>query len=337
MNWSRLASAVVGLLISASCALGQASLSDMASRIDLSDADRAEITKQVDRYTAMIATGTPANVRDGREALTKPFEADKVTVPFRVEAGRQLVEALKPLTTSSNELVAVNTLRIAGEVATTNSMALLIDGLKDPRPPVRMGAAYALTRLFAQARRSAPAISAGDTASALKALEAFIAAERDARLIDTAISAMVLAAKAPGGSAAPDRMARAIVEKARGKGAEADTLTITSRAVREMRDVLIGSDGKAPPGTARAAAEVAGQLIVAIKAQLTTADKEALITAAGSAETTLTIASTTLAGPDIAAMKLALADKVRAADQDGLDKQAERVLAVLKSEPFNIK
>jgi hypothetical protein len=40
-------------------------------------------------------------------------------------------------------------------------------------------------------------------------------------------------------------------------------------------------------GTARAAAEVAGQLIVAIKAQLTTADKEALIAAAGSAETSI--------------------------------------------------
>lgn len=336
----RLRSAVAGVAL-ALCAVisapAQVNLGTLAPKETLTQADKDEIKRQVDKAAPMLASGDASDVKRAREMLTDAFEAKRVSVGFRVEAARQMLPALTPIIAGQRELAAVNALRVAGEAATSNSLTVVLGSLKDPRTSVRIGASYALSRLFMQAARTAPAVTPGDTSRALQAIEAYIAAEADPMALDTAISAMVAAGGVPGGEDASIRISNVVIAKINGKYDSPDNLALAFRAVREMRSQFTAAGATVSPAAASAAAAVAAELLKCIQAQMTTANATTLQTAAGAAETTITLASTTLRGPDIAGLNLGLVDAVKAGNAEAFTAALNKLTPVLKAAPFNVK
>jgi hypothetical protein len=326
-------------------AFAQASVAQIVTKNDLSEADKGVIRDLIERQRPLLS-GTAAEVRRAREALVAPLEERGVSVPFRVEMSRQLFETLKTLSADGRDVVAVNALRVAGELATTNSLRVVSDGLKDKRPAVRHGALFAMGRLFMQAARTSPAVSQGDMRSAIAELERIASGESDPLMIDGAISALVAAARAPEGSAAMARMGEAVGVRLRAgakspSGAEgAGSLGVGVRGVRELRDAMIGGGGRVAPETVQAAAKLSGQLLVLVRehAKAGVGEPDALAQAAQLAHTTLTLASTSLNGPEIEKLRLALADKAK--DPAAFAREVDKLVGpdgVLTKAPFTAK
>jgi hypothetical protein len=343
-----LGASVGGVVLVPTGALAQSSLATLSERAELSRDDIEQIKRLVDAAVAKLEAPDAIEVPRGRRELTGAFEGSKVAVPFRVEAGRLIVDRIRPLTKSQRELTAVNALIVAGETATRNSQTLVIEGLKDPRASVRIGAAYALSRFYLQATRSAPAFDAEDTDRGLKALEAMIASETDPMALDAAVTAMVAASGAPGGAAAAERMGQAVLARL-AKGAEAgagsaagvDLFPLAARGVRELRQRL--QDLAVRPaaesvGTARIAAALSGELLGVIRTRISTPEwttlRDVYQAASATAETTLTLASTTLSGPSIGSMDLKLSDRLRDGDTAAFGREAQRVIDLVKRAPF---
>lgn len=324
---------------------GQVSLTQVAGKNDLSDADKNAIREMVERQRPLLS-GTASEVRRAREAIVAPLEERGVSVPFRVELSRQLFDTLKALSTDARDVVAVNALRIAGELATTNSLRVVVDGLKDKRPAVRHGALYAMSRLFMQAARTSPAVSQGDMRSAISELERIASGETDPLMIDGAISALVAAARAPEGGTAMARMGEAVgvrlkaAAKSPGGAEGAGSLSVGVRAVRELRDALIGGGAKVPSDSVQAAAKLSGQLLVLVREQAKAGigEPDSHAQAAQLAQTTITLASTSLNGAEIDKLRLALADKAK--DPAAFAREIDRLIGpdgVLTKPPFSAK
>ncbi len=324
---------------------GQANLALVAGKNDLSDADKVAIKDMVDRQRPLLG-GTAAEVRKAREVILAPLEERQVSVPFRVELSRQIFDSLRALSTDQRDVVAVNALRVAGELATTNSAKLVLDGLKDKRSAVRHGAIYAMSRMFMQAARTSPAISATDMREAIAALERVAATEADPLAVEGAISALVTAARAPEGSPAMARMGEALGVRLRAAAKSpaapetTGSLALGVRAVRELRDAMIGGGAGAPRSSVQAAGKLAGQLLVLVREQAKagTGEADAHAQAAQLAQTTITLASTSLNGPEVEKLKLALAD--RAKDPAAFAKDLDRLIGedgLLTKAPFEAK
>jgi hypothetical protein len=116
---------------------------------------------------------------------------------------------------------------------------------------------------------------------------------------------------------------------------------LAARGVRELRQRL--QDLAVRPaaesvGTARTAAALSGELLGMIRtrtgAPTWTESREVYQAASAAAETTLTLASTTLGGPAIGTMDLKLSDRLRDGDTAAFGREAQRVIDLVKRAPF---
>jgi hypothetical protein len=323
-------------------ALAQAPIEQLAARTDLTDADKAQLKDLIEKNRAGLS-GAPTEVRKAREALLQPLEQRSVSVPFRVEYARQLLDVLRPLTKDARDVVAVNALLITGELATSNSSSVLQDGLKDARTSVQLGALHAYARAFLQISRQAPAMSPQEVSRGIEAISALMATSTDARIVDGALSALVSASRTDEGRQALALASASLGARLRaaGKSTPPDQamVLVGIRGVREMRDALIAAQGQASEQTAKGAGILAGQLLVALREAGRASEPMAdLPQAVTLAETTLTLASTNLRGPDIKALNLDLAERARKGENDAFATQLERLIGpggVLSKAPFN--
>ncbi|MGH7132652.1 MAG: HEAT repeat domain-containing protein [Phycisphaerales bacterium] len=113
----------------------------------VTDADKSQIADYVKANTSGL-TGKPKDIKDSRKALLLPLEAPNVSLAFRTQYASELLPTLTTLAADPRDEVAFNALRIAGELATNNSVDLLINALKDKRPSVQYAALLGLARTF---------------------------------------------------------------------------------------------------------------------------------------------------------------------------------------------
>ncbi|HZW07406.1 MAG TPA: hypothetical protein VFF65_09795, partial [Phycisphaerales bacterium] len=196
---SRLIPFAAALVLPLAAALAQTSLPDeMIRKNEISPADRQQMKALVDANKGGLS-GTPAEIKRSREVLVAPLERDGVSVQFRVAYASAILEngGLAALAASKdNDLLATNALRIAGQCATGNTMRVVLDALKDPRPQVRYAATVAARAAFTAARNNS-ALAPDDLSRAMKALSETVVQDAAPQPVDGAIQALVAARDVP--------------------------------------------------------------------------------------------------------------------------------------------
>lgn len=236
---------------------------------DLTQPQKDEIRKLVDANKEGLR-GDPAAIKRSRNALLEPMKEPQISVAFRLEYTRQLSTVLRPLITDAREVVAVNALRLAGELATATSVEMLSDALKDKRAGVRYAAAAGFESTFQSLRRTVPALGGAQASRAIATLEQALLAETDPRVLEGLTLAMQEASKIPKAQVEGMRdvstlsLARAVSAKAADRtiGAWADPAF--RRAVLAVRTTVTNPNINEPElqaTTLRQAAGMAGDLL----------------------------------------------------------------------------
>lgn len=220
----------------------------------ISAAQQQKITDHVKTHMAELSGGDPEKVKKAKNALTTPTLEPAVSVPFRLAYSQTLMdEKLATLCKDTNETVAINALRIAGEVAENQTIGLVQDGMKDKRSAVRYAAVFGAMRTFDQI--AAPGRSVAATVSKLESLVRDVAEtmnkdKEEPLVIDGASRALLAGAKVT-----QDKWdvvgKQSAVEVCKGLGkrvatATADDLVLiesAQRAVGQFGDILAGAKG----------------------------------------------------------------------------------------------
>lgn len=246
----------------------------MAESITLSQADKDKLRACVESNKEGLA-GDADQIKRARRAVGGIFDSGaNISVSFRIEMARVLIPVLKPLIADKRDIVAANALQLAGEVATTDSIPLLTEGLASKNPAVRYGAAYGFKRLFDQLRSSSPAFNRSEALAACNAVAAAVAGEKDARVLEGYARALEAAAIVPSEkeqiaglrAAAVAAVAKEFGARLRAKDAGSDLAAAAIRAGSVLRDAAtnqrVGADEPPlPQATLKEVAGMGGDLI----------------------------------------------------------------------------
>lgn len=295
----------------------------------LSASDEDALKKYVDLSIKDLGSDDPAKVRRARTELLKPLTDAEVGAPFRLSYSKVLEPALAPLVKDKRELVAGNSLRVAGEAASTSCATLVLSQLDRPEPSVRYMAVQALSRTIEAVGRTTPAIDLETCNRIMSEVGSRLAKEKDAWVAD--IMARTLVAGVNVSQAKFEALpAKAFAELCKRTGDRtltiwngeldeswADTLVVAGSAVRD-RITAVGS--VALPTEARTdALRLAGDMLAYLKQAI---DAKALpVGQADARERPRQIAALAeaiigLAAPD-AAPKQTMADLIKRADVAG--------------------
>lgn len=249
---------------------------DAVTASDLSDIQKDVIKRVVDAHKAGLsgqADKAKNEIKKSRNALLEPMQNAGISVQFRLYYSELLAKELKPLISSEREVVAINALRIAGELATTTSLDLLSDGLKDKRAGVRFAAVNGYESTFAAVERTPAAISkASQATAALGILKAAVAKESDAKVLEAVALAFQAASKVSSKKLEGVR-GEAISSLSESIGAKAQAATdgrydaSFRRAANAARNALAAQDINEPALNGRVlkdAAGLAGDLLASV-------------------------------------------------------------------------
>jgi len=105
----------------------------------------AQVSAFVSERIDLLRSGDPASVRQARRDLLAPLRTPTVESAFRIRYNGALQQAgLERLASHADDLVAINAVIIAGELATQLSVSIIDAALNDARPAVRYEAARAV-------------------------------------------------------------------------------------------------------------------------------------------------------------------------------------------------
>jgi hypothetical protein len=160
----------------------------------------AEQLKQVDEYVAanlpVLSSDDSDKIKQARNRLLEPLRPKGNTGPsvrFRTEYSNRLAKTLGELAVSQREVVAFNAVRVAGELATPDAVAVLVKGIDDKRPSVRLMAAAGMGRTFDAVHQLSPAIGADAVVALIGRVGQMVAAEQQPQVLQTAVRSLVVA------------------------------------------------------------------------------------------------------------------------------------------------
>lgn len=310
---------------------------EMLRKQEITDADKQVMRAVIDAYKPGLA-GATADIKKSRDALVAPFESSGgVSVPFRVAYANALIEhgQINRLAADKDkDVVAANALRVAGQAATGNTLNIILDGLKDPRPSVRYAATVGARAAFIAAR-TAPAISDAELGKILRGLSDVAAKDTAREPIDGALQALVAAREV----GIPNTRSLAITTLASTAGSralavartdDAQALTPLLRVAAALRTDMTDANTLTPDAR-KAATAFAGQLLVAIDGVWKTDDpNDAMVQAARAAEAILTLADTN------AGQTNKFPVRIGPGTHEQFTKDVQAALSVLKGAPYSI-
>ncbi|XVJ58336.1 MAG: hypothetical protein HEQ23_02620 [Tepidisphaera sp.] len=243
--------------------------------------------KTIEDFVALhikdLASGEAEKVRKGKNALVNPLLERVVSVPFRLEYSRVLLAAdLANLCKDKNDTVAINALRLAGEVAENGTVALVEEGFKDTRSAIRYAAVFAAGRSFEQVMPAgrAVAVTSGRLEQLVRSTAAVMNKDKEEALVVDGASRALLAAARVDFAKYEGVGKSAMVEVAKGlstrlaKAGPDDTTIVEAgqRAATQFTETLGGAKGAQIDKDARKeAATLGGELAAWVVRQLNTA------------------------------------------------------------------
>lgn len=264
----------LALLTSPRPALAQLGLpAEVVSAPTLSDAQRGQVRQHVTTQSAGLSAESPLEIKRSRDSLLNPLDQRVVSVAFRQEYSNALAPVIEPLTRSERELVVVNALRLAGELATPAGAALLTQFVGDQRDPVRYAAVSGIRNTLQTMATQPPAITPDRAQSLLDTLVAGLRAEQRPHVLDAYVRALAQAAEVTQGNvnlrpraltALAQGMSERLQRAAGGAGGEPAPqalLETFARAGEIVRNGLTDVRHQLPEEARRAAAEFGGDLL----------------------------------------------------------------------------
>jgi len=200
MKRASLIAVVVGLLaVPLPGARAQTLPDDMLRASQLGTAQRATLRQYVRDRLALLNSGDAQNVSAARRELMEPFRRESVRagVVFRLAMSDALGGEMAQLIQGDDDLVAANTLFIAGALATGDGLAALNLGLSDPRPSVRYAAASGFATLIATLASGDDALTDKQGGEAIANLEEALTAEPDPIVVDGLVIAFMRSMESP--------------------------------------------------------------------------------------------------------------------------------------------
>jgi len=125
---------------------------------ELTQADRDVVLNFVKERVSHLADADPASMKRNRDELLSPFRNPSVSVSFRQAYNTSAIAELKRLADDPKDVVAVNAMRVAGELATSDATAILEKKITDPRMAVRFAAVSGVERTMAAISARNPAL-----------------------------------------------------------------------------------------------------------------------------------------------------------------------------------
>ncbi len=151
--------ACVAMLLPMSRAMAQAELpATIVEKSPLSTEDMQAIDKFLAPRIPDLSSTDPAVMKKSRDELLRPFRNPRISVATRQYISDKLIAELNK-NAGAKDLIAVNALRIAGDMATSASSALLEEKLKDANDAVRYAAVSGLERTMEAVATRSPAIT----------------------------------------------------------------------------------------------------------------------------------------------------------------------------------
>ncbi len=355
MNHRLLRSALLALglcLAAPAFTLAQTLPAGVAQKSELSSTDTTQLGQWLGVHVPKLSSDDPREIKIARDAILLPLRiglatgGGGVSVSFRVAMQKELARSLPALAEDKRELVAVNALRIMGEIGHASLAPTLSGSLKDPRPGVCYAGLYSIRAMF-DAGKTAPAITGATVSQLLGDLKALGRTTTDPRVLDGIILALDAAAAIPESAisnARDDSMETlaAIVQaqsKLIGASDKPDEMTAGMlRAATMAQSALTTRVGQVLPAKLyRELVGISGDLI-ALTARLkarSLGDPESMATLLRSAESLLFLAAD---GLNIKVEQLKLADKLAANDTAAFDRGVGSLIGPggrLTTEPFN--
>ncbi len=227
----------------------------------------AEVQAFAAAQAARLASGDPTSVAAARTALIAPLQASNVPAQFRLAYSAALATDLARLSVDRNDLVAINALQVAAELASGVSVQVLLKAMDDPRAPVRYGAAKGLGTVLVALAEGRAAIPANQVDLLIHGFGLRLGVDADPQVAD----AMIRSFDAPTGDPALlARCLRTMCEAAatriaswRQAGPTEATALVAFRAANTayQRFVDRGAGVQGDPAFAKAAAAMAGQAL----------------------------------------------------------------------------
>jgi len=222
-----------------------------------------------------VGAAEAARIKRARAEILEPLSDDRVSARFRIEYGKQLDPVLSRLAADPRDMVSVNALLIAGELATEQGVAILEKHLGAKNAVVRYTAAAGFGLSFEALKRTAPALAENRVSGMVDTLGQRAGAETDLLVLDTLARSLVAAMQVsePPFQAIPARALETLSTKVGGRLAAPpdklerdqlarllDTGTTTGVAIRGMltnvnANRLLSEDAR------REAAAFAGDLL----------------------------------------------------------------------------
>jgi len=162
--------AVLGL----GCLSAQAQTSQIDPSVAASDSIGASELQTISRFVSDWAPGLASDdmgqVAASRQRLSRPLAGSSVAVTFREAYAGVLIPELQTLLAGDNIGSRLAALRLAGELATESSAALILDYLDDDDEAVRYFAIGRMESVFEQASAHPPALSPETTLDMVRRL-----------------------------------------------------------------------------------------------------------------------------------------------------------------------
>jgi hypothetical protein len=176
--------AAATLTLLTSVAQAQCIPTAIVEKISLSSDDEQMINACVASHTTNLGGSDAGLIKADRAKILEPFSSKQVSASFRVRYAKALLPVITPLAEKSDEIVAVNALVIAGELATDSSLDLITRQLSRSESAIRYQATYAATRAIETMNGAQPAVTAPKASELLRAIEKRIAEENDSLILD---------------------------------------------------------------------------------------------------------------------------------------------------------
>ncbi|MFN9992357.1 MAG: hypothetical protein ACK54H_03345 [Phycisphaerales bacterium] len=156
----------------------------IVEKISLSADDEQAIAACVASHSTNLGGTDAGLIKADRAKLLEPFSSKQVSASFRVRYAKALIPVITPLAEKSDEIVAVNALVIAGELATDSSLDLITRQLSRSESAIRYQATYAATRAIETMNGAQPAVTGAKASELLRSIEGRIAQETDPLILD---------------------------------------------------------------------------------------------------------------------------------------------------------
>lgn len=165
----------------------------ITSATSLSPAQIAQVQQVVDQDLAELISDNPETASAARNRILAPLEKPGIGVPFRLAYSNQLCPQLERLAVGENEVVAMNALRILGELATDRSTNTIEPAIDHAGSDVRYTAVYSVGRVFDAVATESPAVAPARVRALIDRLAELIRNETEPTILDVAVRAMITA------------------------------------------------------------------------------------------------------------------------------------------------